>query len=1135
MARANADPAIQYLRHVLADHGPRDKTDGELLREFLAENSQHAFARLMKRHGPMVWGICRRALGHEQDAEDALQATFLVLARQAAKIQKQESLASWLHGVALHMSNDARKAVARRNRHENKASVATPAPSPQSELSWREARAILDEEIGRLPQVYRESFLLCCLENQSCAEVAETLRIKPGTVWSRVARAKQLLQKRLTRRGVELAVLLSTAAIAAGSASAAVPSGLIGTTSRAAVEMLTGSGLASVSISPRVMSLVQGMMKGMVLAQFKAIGLVVLVLGCAAVCLGAGAARWMPESTPRVDAPPNQILLTTTELPRGQGGPDLPARIDFFGDPLPAGAVARLGTIRFRQGDTLAAIAFSPDGKSVAASGIGAVVHTWETTSGKEISRFTSRSENDLNFESIGDIVYSPDGTALAGAPLNKPVCIWEAATGKELYRLNNVQADWLVLSLDSQLLACNGREIDHPIVHVVNLKSRQEVHAWCGLQGAIARGAFSPDGETLACADEKGIHFLAIRTGKVRDVPAVGKNVQDVKALTFTSDGKKLIAIRNAEKSISLLETATGKSLLSMPMPCGIQEENQSWHQPSISLTPDGTRLITGHVDGFIRIWDLAAGKLAREFRAHSEKVLAFALSPDGRTLATSSHSNMGGDNTLHLWDITTGKPISRSSMPELAIQGIAFSPDSKHVATHAGGALQLWDSKSGSLANQFRGLYHEAFAPDGQTLVASGGGKVHFIDIKSGKEVRQFQAHPKSTYSLALAADGKTLATAGSHAGSDNYIRLWDTASGKQLQDFGGKQKGFFFGLALTPDARLLASIHQNPDAVKLWDTSTGKLVREDRAEASIGCIAFSPDGKLSATTISTRVNRQHEGQILLREVSTGKLVRTVRGVGDSIDSVAFSPDGRTLAWGGQTNKELILIELATGQVRRRLSGHQGILSRVAFSPDGRWIGSASYDATALIWNPFADVQDGAAASTPLVPEKMDSHWLALREDNASVAYESMRVLIQHPRETIALFRNRMKPVQAVGPEEVNQLLHDLDSNSPTTRQTARTTLENLGDAVETSLKDALAANPSAEAKRGLTALLEKVEGQERLRQGRVLEVLEWIGDNQAKGFLKSLTSGFPDAWLTREAKASLARLGLRAGQAR
>ena len=470
---------------------------------------------------------------------------------------------------------------------------------------------------------------------------------------------------------------------------------------------------------------------------------------------------------------------------------------------------------------------------------------------------------------------------------------------------------------------------------------------------------------------------------------------------------------------------------------------------------------------------------------------------------------------------------------MPDSAIEGIAFSPDNKHVATSAGGALQLWETESGRLANQFRSLYHEAFMPDGQSLIASGGGKVHFIDVKSGKDYRQFQAHPKYTYSLVLSADGKTLATAGSHAGSDNYIRLWETSSGRQLQDFGGKQNGFFFGLALTPDAKLLASIHQQPDAVKLWDTSTGKLVREDRADALIGSIAFSPDGKLSATTVSTTVNNRHEGQILLREVSTGKIVRTVRGFGPA--SVAFSPDGRTLAWGGQTNKDLILIEVATGQVRRKLSGHQNDLCQVAFSPDGRRIGSASYDATALIWDPIADSQGGTTASTPPVREQLDSLWLALREDNALIAFESMRVLIRHPRETVALFRNRMKPLSVVSPEEVNQLLRDLDNNSPAARQTARTTLENLGDAVESNLKSTLAANPSAEAKRSLTALLEKLEGRERLRQGRALEVLEWIGDDQAKEFLKSLASGSPNAWLTLQAKASLVRLAARAENSR
>ena len=115
-------------------------------------------------------------------------------------------------------------------------------------------------------------------------------------------------------------------------------------------------------------------------------------------------------------------------------------------------------------------------------------------------------------------------------------------------------------------------------------------------------------------------------------------------------------------------------------------------------------------------------------------------------------------------------------------------------------------------------------------------------------------------------------------------------------------------------------------------------------------------------------------------------------------------------------------------------------------------------------------------------------------------------------------------MKPVSAVSSEKVNQPFRDLDNNSSAARQIAHTTLEKLGDAVESNLKSTLAANPSAEAKRSLTALLEKLEGRERLRQGRALEVLEWIDDDQTKEFLKSLASGFPNAWLTLQARASL-----------
>src|SRR5437763_1759417 len=152
----------------------KDWTDRELLAAFATRNDQAAFTTLVKRHGPMVMGICRHVLHHLQDAEDAFQATFLLLARRSAGIHKQESLASWLHGVAYRMAHNAKRSASRRRKYEGRVKPA-PSVDRRAELEWREVQATLDDEIQRLPEIYRAPFILFYLENRKQAEVARQL------------------------------------------------------------------------------------------------------------------------------------------------------------------------------------------------------------------------------------------------------------------------------------------------------------------------------------------------------------------------------------------------------------------------------------------------------------------------------------------------------------------------------------------------------------------------------------------------------------------------------------------------------------------------------------------------------------------------------------------------------------------------------------------------------------------------------------------------------------------------------------------------------------------------------------------------------------------------------------------------
>ncbi|MFT3880102.1 MAG: sigma-70 family RNA polymerase sigma factor [Gemmatales bacterium] len=192
------------MRLSLDNHGGAVVSDADLLQRFLADRQDKVFAQLVQRHGPMVWGLCRRLLHQEADAEDAFQATFLTLFQHAVRIQKQTSLASWLYGVACRIAYKIKRTRARTQRREQKQARSE---EQADDTSWDQTiRDIMDAELARLPAHYREPLLLCYLQGQSQALAAQTLGWPIGTVAGRLSRAKELLRSRLIRRGVAPAV-----------------------------------------------------------------------------------------------------------------------------------------------------------------------------------------------------------------------------------------------------------------------------------------------------------------------------------------------------------------------------------------------------------------------------------------------------------------------------------------------------------------------------------------------------------------------------------------------------------------------------------------------------------------------------------------------------------------------------------------------------------------------------------------------------------------------------------------------------------------------------------------------------------------------------------------------------------------
>jgi RNA polymerase sigma factor (sigma-70 family) len=288
---------IQHLRRAALLRDDAGLTDGQLLEDYLGRGNEAALAALVRRHGPMVWGVCRRVLRSYHDAEDAFQATFLVLVRKATSIASRELLGNWLYGVAYRTALNAREAAARRRARERQVTdmpePAVPEPDP-----WRDLQPLLDEELSRLPDRYRAVIVLCYLEGKTRKEIARQLGCPEGTVAGRLARARALLAKRLARRGLALSGGALAAVLAQDRATAGVPMSVVSATIQAA-----GQAAAAGVIPARVAALTEGVLKSMVPTKLNIASVVVLVL----VLLGAAGLLATHAQEERGGAAPKQV------------------------------------------------------------------------------------------------------------------------------------------------------------------------------------------------------------------------------------------------------------------------------------------------------------------------------------------------------------------------------------------------------------------------------------------------------------------------------------------------------------------------------------------------------------------------------------------------------------------------------------------------------------------------------------------------------------------------------------------------------------------------------------------------------------------------------------------------------------
>jgi RNA polymerase sigma factor (sigma-70 family) len=1122
MASERAGAMVRHLQRLVETETQRGWSDGQLLQRFALHHEEEAFAVLVRRHGRLVWGVCRHVLHHEHDAEDAFQATFLVLARRAAAVRKLESIGSWLHGVAYRIAVRAKQTAAKRQRREQRAAVPE-GTLAVPDLAWRELQALLDEEVARLPEKYRAPFVLCCLEGRSRTEAAAELAVPKGTVSSRIAHARQLLQERLARRGVTLSAVLTAGVLWGGSASAAVPTALARITVVAAVGQTSGG------FAPAVAALANGAVTRLGAGKL----FVSLALLLTAAVLGVVGYR-LSAALPGPDPQPEQADNKPSAAP--------PERLDQHGDPLPPEALTRLGTARFWcGGNGQTQVAFTPDGGTIlAAHWLG--VFVMDASTGKQFRHIsTSATKRTVNSMSV-----SPDGKQLAlgtDSSADNPcsIQIWDLTTGqlqRECKDTGRQQYLHVRFSPDGKMLA--SYSFPSKTIYLWDPATGREIRRWLLASEAGGCLTFSPDSKTLIVGELRTVHFWDIATGKeVRRI--VDHPGGCVYRLTLAQDGKvlatqalteepKIGEPHHREHNVHLWDVTTGMKIRHIAVAADSSTKHAR-RNPDFSemvhfqFSPDTKVLATASGDGVVRVWDVATGKERCRWDT-SEWVGGFAFSPDGKTLASISA------NIVRLWDPVAGKELREHPSHRHGFQVLALSPDGRTLASAGWDQdVRLWNPATGQ--QQLRltadGNVHAIrFSAGGRTLTTLGDdGKARMWDVAAGKERRQFPMPIEGRgWRHVLSPDGKTWASASEDTQNHTTnLVLWDAATGLKRQVCVGHE-GWIGALAFSLDSGTLYSWGGNK-RVRVWEVATGKRLREFAAGAEQGVYTggFSPDGNWFACA--------SRGQALvLYDMATGMAVRRIEVPAMRYDNrtLAISPDSRTLAVGDEDGT-IHLLELASGKFRRRLvGGHQGSISALLFSMDGKRLVSGSADTTALVWDLTGRL---SAPRTALSAADLDACWTDLAGEDAERAYQSIRRLAASPTETLPYLGKKLQPAASADARRVARLITDLDSDQFIVREQASKELEKLGEAATAACRQALASKPSPELRRRLEMLLAKQEQErwspspERLRLLRTLEALEVAGTPKARRLLQKLASGAPGAYLTREAQAALARL--------